>query len=171
MHNITERLFLFLKFTSVLLLAFQAGLVQSHAQDEVIRVKTEFISVPTTVLDNDGRYVTNLKKEDFQIFEDGIQQTVALFEPVEESFTILLLLDRSESMGGVYRAEMTKAANSFVKQLRADDQLLVATFANGFDMLFKPSKVRDLREEIRIKKYSEDNGTIIYDAVEVGLKK
>ncbi|MEK7724748.1 MAG: hypothetical protein AAB336_10395, partial [Acidobacteriota bacterium] len=52
----------------LILVIFAKGTV---AQDDIIRVDTNLVAVPVTVLDHDGRYVTNLKKEDFQIFEDG----------------------------------------------------------------------------------------------------
>jgi hypothetical protein len=45
-----------------------------YAQDDVIRVDSTLVTVPVTVLDRDGRYVTNLKKENFQIFENGVEQ-------------------------------------------------------------------------------------------------
>lgn len=49
-------------------------------------------------MDRDGRFITDLKKEDFQIFEDGVEQVISFFDPVEEPFTILFLLDVSGSM-------------------------------------------------------------------------
>jgi hypothetical protein len=81
-----------------------------YAQNEIIRIDTNLVTVPITVLDREGRYVTNLKKEDFQIFEDGVEQEVAVFEPIEQPFTVLLLLDISGSMT-YHMAELTKAAS------------------------------------------------------------
>ena len=59
----------------------------------MVRVDTNLVTIPATVTDRDGRYVTDLRKEDFQIFEDGIEQEVSLFAPSKQPFTILFLLD------------------------------------------------------------------------------
>jgi Ca-activated chloride channel homolog len=86
-------------------------------------VDTNLVAVPVCVMDRDGRYVTNLKKEDFQIFEDGAEQELSFFAPVEQSFTILFLFDMSASM--TYRVpDLARAPNAFADQLRPDDQLM-----------------------------------------------
>ena len=50
--------------------------------DDVVRIDTTLVNSPVLVIGRDGRFVPNLKREDFQIFEDGIQQDVAFFAPV-----------------------------------------------------------------------------------------
>ncbi len=52
-------------------------------QDDVIRVDTDLVTIPATVLDRDGRYIINLKKEDFRIFENGVEQEVEFFDQIE----------------------------------------------------------------------------------------
>jgi hypothetical protein len=70
----------------------------NYTQDDAVPVKTELITVPVSVLDKQGRYITDLKKENFQVFEDGVEQEVAAFEPVEQPLTIIVLVDASISM-------------------------------------------------------------------------
>jgi VWFA-related protein len=142
-----------------------------YAQDDVIRVNTDLVTIPTTVLDRNGRYITNLKKEDFQIFENGVEQEITFFEPVEKPFTVLLLLDRSGSMSGEYRIALTDAAKVFVEQLRPDDQISAATFADNVITLFRATKLRDLKKSIKIENLASDSTTLIYDAVDDALKK
>lgn len=139
------------------------------AQDDVIRVDTNLVTVPVTVFDRDGRYVTNLKKEDFQIFENGLEQEIDLFESVEQPITVLLLLDVSGSMGS-YLAELTRAANAFALQLRPNDQMAAATFAVSFRLLLKPKKVSDLNKSVKIQQHRGDSWTRIYDAVDDALR-
>ncbi|MDQ4121759.1 MAG: VWA domain-containing protein [Acidobacteriota bacterium] len=162
--NISKIIVLLLLF--ILIASFKTG----YAQDDVIRVDTDLVLIPATVLDRDGRYVTNLKKEDFQIFEDGIEQEVSLFEPTEQPFTVLLLLDRSGSMGR-HMEELANASSTFVKQLRPNDQLIAATFANNVDVLFQATKIKDLGKGIKLRPHPADNNTMIYDAVDFALKK
>jgi hypothetical protein len=77
--------------------------------------------------------VTNLHKEDFQIFENGVEQETAFFESVDKPFTVFLLFDRSGSMSNKM-GELARAGNVFVSQLRPDDQITVATFADNIDV-------------------------------------
>jgi Ca-activated chloride channel family protein len=159
------------KILTVLFLISIAFSKIGYAQDDVIRVNTNLVTIPTMVSDRNGRYITNLKKEDFQIFEDGVEQEITFFEPVEKSFTVLLLLDRSGSMGGEHRIALTSAANVFVKQLRPDDQLIAATFADNVITLFRATKLRDLKKGIKIENLANDSTTLIYDAVDDAIKK
>jgi VWFA-related protein len=133
------------------------------------------VTVPTTVFDRNGLYVINLKKEDFQIFEDGTEQKIALFEPTEQPFTVLLLLDTSGSMS-YYLENSVRAVNAFIKQLRPEDRIIIATFNNGGNIKIglKASKKRDLGQKLLIEtsRYSTFAGgsnTTTFDAVEKGI--
>ena len=153
----------------LILVIFAKGTV---AQDDIIRVDTNLVAVPVTVLDHDGRYVTNLKKEDFQIFEDGVEQEIALFEPIEQQFTVFLLLDVSGSM--VFDMnDLANAANTFVGQLRPNDNIIAATFAEQTEVIFKSMSVNDFRnkKKFRLKVIGLPPVTMVYDAVEFALKK
>ena len=81
--------------------------------DEVVRVETSLVTVAATVTDSKGRYVSNLRQEDFRITENGVEQKIAYFEPVEKPFTVALLLDTSGS--AAFRLEdIQKAALAFM---------------------------------------------------------
>ena len=93
---------------------------------DIIRVNTTLVTVPVSVMDRDGRYVPNLQKEDFRIWEDGVEQQVAFFASVDKPFSVVLMLDVSPSTQ--FRLEeIQDAAISFVNQLRPDDQVMVGT--------------------------------------------
>ena len=153
----------------LLLLPFVFAQV-NYGQDEVIRVDTSLVTVPATVFDRNGRYVTSLGKENFQVFEDSIEQEVVLFESIDQPFTVLLLLDRSGSMTD-YLLELANAASVFVRQLRPDDQVIAASFADDVDILVKGIKVIDLGKGIKIREHAGDRQTRLYDAVDYSLKK
>src|SRR5438874_8101141 len=55
------------------------------------------ITIPAIVMDRNGRYIANLRKEDFHVYEDGAEQNLAYFAPVEKPFTVALMLDVSGS--------------------------------------------------------------------------
>ncbi len=145
---------------------------ENYAQDDLIRVDTDLVTIPVTVLDRDRRYITNLKKEDFQIFEDGIEQEITFFESVEKPFTIFVLLDVSSSMRPAIR-NLANAANVFLEQLRPDDYLTAATFDEWVDVLFKVSTVKEIRKgkQFRLRVEASHGDTMVYDAVDFALKK
>jgi Ca-activated chloride channel family protein len=141
---------------------------QQAGEDEVVRVDTNLVTIPASIMDRDGRYITDLRKEDFQIFEDGVEQEVAVFVPVEQPFTILFLLDVSGSM--TYKMEdLGRAANTFVSQLRPDDKLIAASFDDWVKVLFEPTKISNLPKRIKLR--SGGKGTLLYDAVDFALKR
>jgi Ca-activated chloride channel family protein len=171
MRHIHERIKLLPNSALVLLLIFFAFSNVSYAQEDVLRVDTNLVTIPVTVIDRDGRYVTNLGKPDFQVFEDGVEQEIAYFEPTVQPFTALLLLDTSGSMNN-YLANLVRAANAFISQLRDDDQLIVATFSDSkrIQVLLEPTKKRDMRLKILLQRRIGDGYTATFDAVEGGIK-
>jgi VWFA-related protein len=132
--------------------------------DDVISVNTTLVSIPVSVRDRDGKYIPDLRKEDFRIYEDGAEQQVAYFATVEKPFTVALLIDTSGSTR--YRMEeMQDAAISFVDQLRPEDRVLVASFDDQVRVLCEATNDRNaLRSAIRSARRGE--GTRLYDAVD-----
>ena len=57
-----------------------------------ISVTVPVVSVDVVVTDNNGNYLTGLKKENFRITEDGTVQTITNFAPSDAPITIVLLL-------------------------------------------------------------------------------
>ena len=144
----------------------------NFAQDDVIKVDTNLITVPATVLDRNGRYVPNLKKENFQIFENGIEQEVTFFESVEQPFTILFLIDVSSSMIP-HKENLSLAVNTLTSRLRPNDQLMVLSFFQWTDLLLKPTKINELSKKVmfKIREDSDCPGTYLYNAVDDALKR
>lgn len=136
-------------------------------EDSIIRTSTSLISVPAVVLDRSGRYIPNLHKEDFRIFEDNVEQEVAYFAPVEKPFTVALMLDTSGSTQAQL-AQLRAAANAFIRQLRPEDRLLIMTFDGSVHVLAEPTDVSAIRRmKIRIPEVTD--GTVLYDAVDFAL--
>jgi VWFA-related protein len=161
---------LYLIIITIVLLVFVASLKVNYAQEDVIRIDTNLVAIPATVLDRDGRYAAGLKKEDFQIFENGIEQDIALFEPTDQPVTVFMLLDVSGSMS-YHLLEMANASSVLIKQLRPDDQFLAAGFGEDIKMLFQATKVKDLPKGVKLQPMSTFIDTMVYDAVEFALKK
>ena len=127
------------------------------------------ITVPAIVMDRDGRYIGNLSKEDFQIYEDGVEQSLAYFAPVEKPFTVALMLDVSGSTK--YQLDQIRAAaNTFVSRLRYNDRLMAITFDGQINLLTDVAEVRTIRQtKLHIPAITD--GTVLYDAVDFTLKR
>src|SRR5262247_2325523 len=65
------------------------------SDDGTIKMETSLVTIPASVIGSDGRYIPNLKKRDFQLYEDGIKQYISNFNSVEVPFNVILLLDTS----------------------------------------------------------------------------
>ena len=60
-----------------------SGQAPAAPQTPTFRVAVDYVEVDVLATDAQGNYVRDLKKEDFQIFEDGKQQTLSNFVPVD----------------------------------------------------------------------------------------
>lgn len=127
------------------------------------------ITVPAVVMDRDGRYIGNLRKEDFHIFEDGVEQNLAYFASVEKPFTVALMLDVSGSTK--YQLDQIRdAANTFVSRLRYNDRMMAITFDGKINLLTDVADVRAIRQtKLHIPAITD--GTVLYDAVAFALKR
>ena len=152
------------------LLLFLSSSIVVLAQEDVIKVDTNLVSIPVSVTDRDGRFVPGLKKEDFRIFENSIEQDLLFFAESEEPFTVLVLLDRSGSMS--YRMEdLAGAANAFMGQLRPRDTVFAASFADSVTEILAKTRVSEIRNGIRIHQRRDESNTFIFDAVDNALGK
>lgn len=132
-------------------------------ENDIVRVSTNLITVPAEVLDRNGRYIGNLQKQDFRIFENGVEQELAYFAPVEQPFTVALLLDVSGSTQTQLQAIRT-AANTFIKRLRPNDQLLLISFDGKINILTEAVTLAQLRQK-KLKLDALNDGTLLYDTV------
>src|SRR6266550_9458904 len=91
------------------------------------RVSPTLVTIPAIVMDRNGRYIANLRKEDFHLFEDGVEQNLAYFASVEKPFTVALMLDVSGSTQSQL-SQIREAANTFVGRLRFNDRMMAISF-------------------------------------------
>src|SRR5215831_10950642 len=141
------------------------------SEGDVVKVNTSLVTVPVSVLDHQGRFISNLQRDDFRIFENGVEQSVAYFEPAEKPFTVALLLDTSASTH-FHLQEIREAAIAFAKQLRPQDRMLVVTF-NDEVLLLTPNATNDLNtvEDLIDEFANTGNSTRLYDAVHLTIRE
>jgi VWFA-related protein len=140
-----------------------------QTNDQAIRVQVEMVSLPVVVTTQDGRRVTDLKKEDFEIFEDKVPQQIEGFAATDEPISVDLLLDTSGSMQRKLGLVQNEAIR-FVDQLHPDDSVAIMSFAEDVNLLEDFSIDRD-RAARGIKETRAGGGTAIYEAVWLALEQ
>ncbi|PWT81157.1 MAG: hypothetical protein C5B44_04225 [Acidobacteria bacterium] len=138
-------------------------------EGDVVRIDTSLITVPVSVIDRNGKYVPDLRREDFHIFEQGVEQKIAYFATVDQPFTVVLVIDTSGSTE--FRLEdIQNAAITFVDQLKSNDSVMVMSFDDSINVLTKPTTDRDAVMRA-IRRTSTGGGTRLYDTIENVIKK
>lgn len=134
------------------------------ADDEVVEIDTNLVTIPVSVFDRDGRFVSGLVKEDFQIEENGAAQQTAFFAAVETPYTVALVLDTS--LSAKFKIdEIQTGAFQFVLGLRPQDKVIVVSFNEQVQFLSEPTNDREtLRQAIRKTRFG--GGTSLYEAVQ-----
>ena len=138
------------------------------SEGDVLRVDTTLVTVPVSVLDRQGRFIPNLKREDFTLLENGTEQSIAFFETAEKPFTVALLLDTSASTQ-FKLSEIKAAALEFAKQLRPQDRVLVVTFNSEVLLLTEPTNDLALMEATIEEFVHTGTATRLYDAVDMTI--
>jgi len=133
-------------------------------ENGTIKMDTSLVTIPVSVMDRDGKFVPFLKKRDFRIYEDGVEQDIESFNSVETPFHVVLVLDTSNSTLFKFD-DIQDAAFAFIKQLRRDDQVMVVSFDSKVrfhsDFTSDYDELRRAIEETRIS-----GSTKLYEAVD-----
>jgi Ca-activated chloride channel family protein len=139
---------------------------------EVLRIASNLVSVPVSVINRQGNYVVDLQRQDFRIYEDGKEQPVAHFSNVDQPFSVVLLIDTSGSTAP-FIEQIKASAKAFVDQLRAADTIRPIYFHGEIKPLttagISDRKLFDAAID-RIEPGPLNMGTRLYDAVDFGLR-
>ena len=139
--------------------------VRAQEQDSVIKIEATLVSIPVTVSDRSGRYLSGLKAEDFTLYKDGTKQQIAFFSAEEEPLNVALLLDTSRSTEQVLD-EIKEQAKNFLKQLRPQDRAMIISFDYDVHVLSELTADRKaLERAIKNARIGERVGTTLRDAV------
>lgn len=139
------------------------------ADEEVLRVETNLITVPVSVRDKSGRFIPSLTRENFRLSEDGIGQEIEFFEGNDAPFTVVLLLDISNSTQDSF-ADIQKSAVAFIEQLSPQDKVILVPFNKYVYQRTEATSDRELLKK-EIAGMIEGGGTSVYDALEFVYEK
>lgn len=115
-------------------------LAQDKDQDQgTIRVAVNLVLVDATVKTKDGKIIANLKKDDFQVLEDGVAQKIDVFSRDELPLDVALVLDLSDSIGP-FLAPLRDAATIALAALKPNDEVALFTFSTEAELRLPLSK-------------------------------
>lgn len=109
--------------------------VTAQNKDDVIRIETDLVAVEVSVSDRDGSPVRGLSRDDFRIFENGVERKIEFFEPIRKQnknrpLSVVFALDVSGSITESELGQLQIALRSFVARL-ADYQSNFAVISFG----------------------------------------
>jgi Ca-activated chloride channel family protein len=125
------------------LAACALGVLGVAAQQPVFRGRGDAVRVFVTVTDRDGRLVTNLARENFEVRDEGRPQPITLFDNSPQPIRLIVMLDVSGSMEGNLPL-LRAASEQLVMRLLPDDLMRLGTF--GHSVAISPTFTKDPRE-------------------------
>jgi Ca-activated chloride channel family protein len=140
-----------------------------RAQQPSFRSGIDVVSLNVTVADGAGRFVTNLDRDVFSVYEDGIKQQLTFFNRSNLPIALSVLLDTSASMEDKMQTAQ-EAAIGFVKKLRPQDFGQIIDFDSRV-IIAQPftNSVPDLEQAIR--KTTAGGSTSLHNAIYISLKE
>jgi VWFA-related protein len=125
----------------------------------------DLINVTTTVTDASGRFVSNLRQEDFRVLEDGKEQPITHFSSERVPVSLGIVLDTSFSMEGEKMTAAREALQRFLFDLLGpEDEVFLYRFSNYPQLLERWTTDRQ-RLGWRLDRITPNGGTAMYDAV------
>ncbi len=162
------------KLALILALAAAAVAQEQPKTDDsgaVFRTETRLVVCHTTVVDKNGRLVTDLPKEAFTVSENGEKQEIKVFRREDIPVSIGLVIDNSGSMRDK-RARVEAAALALVKDSNPDDEVFIVNFNDDAVLRTPPGKyfTSDIHEmEELLKDIDSKGGTAMRDAIRLSI--
>ena len=138
--------------------------------DTPIRVDTDLVTLTLTVADNWNRYVSNLTKKHFTVFENGVEQEISFFSDMDSPASIGIIYDISGSMaeGKIQRARF--ALERFIKTSHPSDEYSLIAFNDKVKLL--ADRTRDANAILdKFSLLKAGGNTAFYDAVYLGVDR
>jgi len=143
----------------------QAPPAQQPPQDEVpfYRLDAKLVLLHASVVDKNGKLLTNIPQSAFKIFEDGVEQPLRLFRREDVPVSMGIIVDNSGSMSAK-RSRVAAAALELVKQSNPEDEVFIVNFND--DTHFDQPLTNDIKKlEGALARMEARGGTAMRDAL------
>lgn len=139
------------------------------AQDEVavFTTDTRLVVVHASVLDKNGKLVTNLAESAFKVQENGADQAITLFRREDLPVSMGIIIDNSGSMRDK-RAKVAAASLDLIRASNPQDEVFVVNFND--DAYLDQSLTNDIKKlEQALERYDTKGGTAMRDAIAMSI--
>lgn len=149
---------------ALLALTSTTSLLYGQQPTAPFRSGVEAVYLDVTVTDASGVVLTDLKKDDFEIFDEDVQHDVAIFSNEPAPISVGVLVDTSGSMTGDRMMAATQAVSALGRSLALGDLWSTAAFSTRLSVLsdWKPF---DAATAARIAKLSTGGSTALFKSV------
>ena len=134
-----------------------------------LRANSTLVLVPVSVSDASNRFVLGLDKQNFKVYEDGIEQKISQFAGEDAPLSVGLLIDTSGSMGAKIDTSR-EAVQQFLKTMNAQDEAFLVEFSDRAELsvafTHDPETITD-----KLKSVESRGLTALLDAADLGLKE
>lgn len=167
------RRFLKVTVTTVMLAGLSVRGQPSPQEDKatVFRSETRLVVLHATVVDKNGRFVTNLPQEAFAVFENGAQQQIKAFRSEDVPVSMGLVVDNSGSMRDK-RAKVEAAALALIKDSNPEDEIFIVNFNDEafLDLPHGKDFTNNVKEmEEALTRLDSRGGTAMRDALRMSI--
>lgn len=134
-----------------------------------IGVNVELVVVHTTITDKKGQFVSGLKKENFKVFEDNVNQNIVSFSQEDVPLSLGIVIDTSGSMRNKFD-NVIKAALAFIRASNPNDEEFLIGFNNEVELLEDYTNDIDLITD-DLNNTVVTGGTALWDAIYLAVQK
>jgi VWFA-related protein len=153
----------------LIIISLFTGFAAFAQDDDVIKVDTSIVRLNIGVVNSKGQSITNLSKDDFAVFEDGVKQNISRFEPTVAPFSVVMLLDMSGSTLG-FRETIRQSAFRFLDALLPEDRVAVIEFYDKVNLRNDFTTNRQIIGNSIIKSNGRGK-TQLYKALSMAMQK
>ena len=149
-----------------------AAVAAVHAQQQpTFGTTTRTVAIYSTVTDAQGRLATDLTRDNFEVYDNGVKQELTVFSNDIQPITAIMLLDRSGSMKPNFQLQV-RAGETFVRGMLAEDRLRIGNF--GKEIIIEPDDFtsdRDVLGRILRGDLQSDGPTPLWNAIDRAIDK
>ena len=143
--------------------------VAAIAQQPIFRGRSDVVRLFVTVTDRDGRLVTTLSQNDFDIRDEGKPQPITLFDNTPQPIRLIVMLDVSGSMEGNLSL-LRDASQELFTRLRPDDLVRVGSFGKDVSISPRFSNNPDTLSDALPRYIPPDAPTPLWRAVDTAME-
>jgi Ca-activated chloride channel homolog len=137
------------------------------SEDPTFTVGTRLVVLPVSVVNKDGKLVTDLQQKSFKVFENGVEQPIKVFRREDVPISLGIIIDNSGSMREK-RQKVESASLDLVRASNPQDEVFIVNF-NDDPYLDVPLTSDIKKMEEGIARIDSRGGTAMRDAIDSSM--